>query len=322
MDTLWLGGSGDDDYDEEDSSSLIRIDHQVFAQVTRLVNFATCEEEEGILGLSNSRTTSHQFPSLINNLLHFPTLAHNLFGMYLQAQDDYPSPTTMGVFNQDDTTMQQRTASSQLVLGGVDQTHYLGCLKWHELDISSKSVDTTNTVNGNNNRNSNHGFDDDYNQHTASTNSGNDDNAGVATTVKIEPSYWTLALDAVKVGGTSLTQTNTGDNNLVAVLDSGSSYLVGPQAQVAHLVQLNHAKCFTMENFNGASPQQVACDDPNGFDGAILSSCDDPFFNLQFVIGQETYVLEKEDLMVTVDTLFGEACILRIVGAEGMQVSL
>ncbi|KAL3935090.1 MAG: hypothetical protein SGARI_003115 [Bacillariaceae sp.] len=106
---------------------------------------------------------------------------------------------------------------------------------------------------------------------------------------------------------------------MLAILDSGSSYIVGPQEEVAQLVKMNGAKCFTLQEFDGASPTQVDCDSNEGFDGALLSNCNDPFFNLEFVIDGISYILEKEDLMVQVDTLFGEACILRIVGAIGME---
>mmetsp|Transcript_22135 Transcript_22135/g.52399 ORF Transcript_22135/g.52399 Transcript_22135/m.52399 type:complete len:285 (+) Transcript_22135:418-1272(+) len=57
-DTLRLG---DDD---------IRIPHQVFAHVTHIKDFATCDEEEGIMGLANSMTTTHGFPSVLGNILH------------------------------------------------------------------------------------------------------------------------------------------------------------------------------------------------------------------------------------------------------------
>jgi hypothetical protein len=182
-------------------------------------------------------------------------------------------------------------ASSQLVLGGVDQKHYVGCLQWHSIQ---GVTDTDEVVVEDNNTNES------------------------ATAARVESNYWSLPLDVVKVGGQGMQSTAT---NQLAIVDSGSSYLVGPQQQVAQLVKMNGAKCFTLQNFDGASPKQVNCDNADGFDGALLSNCNDPFFNLEFVIGGTSYILEKEDLMVQVDTLFGEACILRIVGAIGMEVS-
>ncbi len=268
----------------------LRIHNQVFAQVTQIDNFATCEEEEGILGLANALTTSHEFPSLLSNLLDSENiLKHNMFGMYLQSQDDYPTENMQR--NNDNTSDNEPTsATSQLTLGGVDQRQYLGCLQWHNM-LTSVSQD------------------DD----------GNGDQS--VTAARADSNYWSLPLDAVKVGGQTM-DSPTGNAPLLAVLDSGSSYLVGPQAAVAKIAKMNGAKCFTLANFDGASPKQVDCLQDDGFDGAILSSCNDPFFNLEFVISGITYVLEKEDLMVTIETLFGEACILRMVGASGMEVSV
>jgi len=280
-DTLRLG---DDD---------IRIPHQVFAQVTHIQNFATCEEEEGILGLANTMITTHGFPSLLGNILRHSSrnegvnkvLSYNIFGMYLRSDiDDYEG---IDVNNDNENPKE----SSELILGGVNQQHYLGCLKWHDL------VGNANAVTG---------------------------GEGTGSFDK----YWSVQIDDVKVGGTSLNKSPL-SSDLIAVLDSGSSYIVGPQEPVAHLVQLNQAKCFKMNseafvNSDGtekasSDPKEVDCNDPGGFDGAVLNNCDDPFFSVEFIIDGEVYVLEKEDLMVHLDTLFGTVCILRVVASQGMN---
>ena len=72
---------------------------------------------------------------------------------------------------------------------------------------------------------------------------------------------------------------------------------------------------------NGSEPKEVDCNDPGGFDGAVLNNCEDPFFSVEFVIDGEVYVLEKEDLMVHLETIFGTVCILRVVASQGMDVS-
>jgi hypothetical protein len=283
-DTLRLGDDG------------IRVPHQIFAHVTHIQNFATCEQEEGILGLANALTTTHGFPSLLGNILRHSSvndgaskvLPYNIFGMYLRSDvDDYEG---IDVNNVNEKPRQ----SSELILGGVNQEHYLGCLKWH--DLLGGVSDDSNVAEG---------------------------------SITDFEKYWSIKMDDIKVGGTSLNKSSSLAGDLIAVLDSGSSYIVGPQAPVAHMVQLNKAKCFRM-NSDGTDtdnekattdPQEVDCNDPDGFDGAVLNNCDDPFFSVEFIIDGEIYVLEKEDLMVHLDTLFGTVCILRVVASQGMNVS-
>ncbi len=278
-DTLRIGDDG------------IRISHQVFAHVTHIQNFATCENEEGILGLANAMTTSHGFPSLLGNILRHSQVnngaskvfSHNIFGMYLRSDvDDYEG---IDITNENERPRE----SSELILGGVNQEHYLGCLTWHSLLKTSEDLSGSGEF----------------------------------------EKYWSVKLDDVKVGGTSLNKGTTGTGPLIAVLDSGSSYIVGPQAPVAHMVKLNNAKCFRMDQHSvqdgspaTSDPKEVDCDDPGGFDGAVLNNCDDPFFSVEFIIDGRVYVLEKEDLMVHLDTLFGTVCILRVVASQTMNVRI
>ena len=119
--------------------------------------------------------------------------------------------------------------------------------------------------------------------------------------------FWDFALTSVRVGGVDVSTSN------LALLDTGSSYIIGPKAAVAHIAQLNNAKCFTMSN-DDTEPQLTSCSQGT-FDAAVID-CDQPFFNLEFVADDRVYVLEKEDLIIQVGTSFGDACILRLVGND------
>jgi hypothetical protein len=252
------------------------VDEQVFAQVTQLMNFETCESEEGVLGLAFSWISSHNYPSLLSNLEH--TLLHPIFSLYLDAMDDYPPENDEGPppidanGNQEFGKAQPSAFSSQIVFGGVDQKHYEGCLNWHEL--GQFDLDTGLVFVG----------------------------------------YWDFRLDDVRVGGTSL------PTSALALVDSGSSYVVGPLYDVGKFALLNGATCFVFEDEDMSDPKKADCDSKLGWDAAMIE-CDQPFFNLEFVADGVTYVLEKEDLVLRVETSYGDACVLRIVGSNDIPVS-
>ena len=119
--------------------------------------------------------------------------------------------------------------------------------------------------------------------------------------------YWDFKLDAVEVGGTQMPSSS------LAVVDSGSTYVVGPSEAVGQIAQINGANCF--ESMPGKDPIPVACDSPGGFDAAAVD-CDKPFFDLEFKANGVTYVLNKEDLLLTVATSQGTVCLLRLQGSN------
>lgn len=266
--------SGDHCQDVLQLGESIRVEKQVFAQVTALTNFVTCEAEEGVFGLAFSMISSHNYPSLLSNL--DTTLLHSIYSLYLNQNDDYPDETLDFQQQQDADGNVEYGATkpishnSQIVFGGVDQKHYDGCLQWHDLGQ----------------------FRD------------------VATGEKFQ-GYWDFALQKTKVGGTTLPLTDT-----LALVDSGSSYIVGPPQDVSDFAKINQATCFTLED--PENPEEVECGED--FDSAIVD-CNQPFFNLEFVADGATYVMEKEDLILRVQTSFGESCLLRMVGSNGVPVS-
>lgn len=249
---------------------------QVFAQVTSLHNFSTCEAEEGVLGLAFATKTSNDFPSVIQNMIDTDHLQYSMYSLYLNSRDDYPSPGALDEHADDNGNLEygyQRptSASSQIIFGGVDQRHYEGCLQWHNL--------------------------------------GHYDDSKTGGTF---PGFWDFTLQDVRFGGSSVSTSN------LALLDTGSSYVIGPTEAVGKIAKLNGAKCFDM--VQPSKPQLVECSSGD-FDAAVID-CDQPFFNLEFVADSRTYVLEKEDLIIETDTSSGTVCVLRLVGSEGIPVSL
>jgi cathepsin D len=119
--------------------------------------------------------------------------------------------------------------------------------------------------------------------------------------------YWDFKLDGVQVGGTDMPSSS------LAVVDSGSTYVVGPSEAVGQIAKINGATCYTMAP--GENPLQVDCDDPDGFDAAQVD-CEKPFFDLEFKADGATYRLTKEDLLLDISTSQGDVCLLRLQGSN------
>lgn len=110
-------------------------------------------------------------------------------------------------------------------------------------------------------------------------------------------------LDRVSVGGTSLPA------SALALVDSGSTYIVGPAEAIAQIMIINHAECFNMMPDGG--PEWTACDSPDGFDAAAID-CNAPLFSLEFESDGAVYILEKSDLVNVVGTSAGDVCLIRL----------
>jgi hypothetical protein len=138
--------NGDHCQDVSQLGASIRVEHQVFAQATSLHHFSTCEAEEGIIGLAFTMISSHNYPSLLSNLMReselgdSPVLMHSIYSLYLNAHDNYPDQANGGNYSQTDAYenleyggARPTSAKSQIAFGAVDQQHYKGCLQWHDL---------------------------------------------------------------------------------------------------------------------------------------------------------------------------------------------
>mmetsp|Transcript_1347 Transcript_1347/g.3398 ORF Transcript_1347/g.3398 Transcript_1347/m.3398 type:complete len:293 (+) Transcript_1347:2-880(+) len=116
-----------------------------------------------------------------------------------------------------------------------------------------------------------------------------------------------FSLDGVQVGGVQLPSSS------LALVDSGSTYIVGPSDAIGAIAQVNNAICFSM--VPNRDPQQIPCDSPFGFDAAAVD-CDQPFFDLEFQADGVTYRLNKHDLLLDIETSLGDVCILRLQGSN------
>jgi hypothetical protein len=117
-------------------------------------------------------------------------------------------------------------------------------------------------------------------------------------------------MDGIKVGDMMLQSAN------LAIIDSGSTYIVGPSEDVAAFAEYNDAYCFVM-NSEGVIDQhsQISCTEYGGFDVAIFE-CDAPFIPLEFTLDGKSYVFESDDLLMEYDTEDGNFCMLRIQGSS------
>ncbi|CAM9387536.1 unnamed protein product [Choristocarpus tenellus] len=98
--------------------------------------------------------------------------------------------------------------------------------------------------------------------------------------------YWQIDLDDVKVEGTSSTSVNT------AIVDSGTSLLVGPSAEVEVLAKKVGAIKF--------------------LNGEYIIPCTAQLPALTFTIGGKDYTLEGEDYIINA----GKVCLLAIMGMD------
>jgi len=122
--------------------------------------------------------------------------------------------------------------------------------------------------------------------------------------------YWDFRLDDVQCGGKSLQSTDLG------IADSGSTYIIGPSADVGAFAEMNKAMCFSFNTYGEVDNDSATlCDNPGGFDIAVVD-CDSPFFPLEFFADGAKYTLDKDDLVLHVDTDNGPLCVLRMNGSE------
>jgi len=126
--------------------------------------------------------------------------------------------------------------------------------------------------------------------------------------------YWDFKLDSVRLGDSPL----AADNSL-GLVDSGSTYVVGPVDAVGYVAEQNQAACFNMDDTD--NPEVVDCTAPFGFDAASIDCDQKTFLPIEFVADGVSYYLGREELVEVIETSMGPLCLLRLQGNRDIPVS-
>jgi hypothetical protein len=263
------------------------VENQIFAQATSLRNLTQHCDELGILGLGFSDISSHEFPFVLSNLKG--QLRDPVFSLHLNPNDDCPTSMVGGLLPGEKPI----SSSSEIMFGGANQDHYQDCLQWH--DLGQFRVKQGEAFKG----------------------------------------YWDFHLDGVQVGdegkfsvhafevmrsGRSqqpvrLVGAEIESSNL-ALVDSGSTLLVGSREIVGRTVKKLGAQCLVLVDSQGGNFEEVECGDPSGFELAAVP-CVGSLPPLKFIADGRTYTIDKADLLKQIDTSVGSIFLFKIVGAPG-----
>lgn len=251
----------------------IEIENQVFGEVTSLEHFETCAVEEGVFGLAFSMAFN-SYPEGATPLKNLATkLRHPVFSLFLDDQEDYPPLSDMTLEEVQPDAHGNSKHGKAPATGAHSELVFGGVNQKHyEGCISWHDLGQFSLQDG-------------------STFQG----------------YWDFKLDAVKLGDSPLAAAST-----LALVDSGSTYIVGPVDAIGYAAEQNQAVCFNMKG--GGDPEIVDCSNPFGFDAASVD-CDQPTFHeLEFVADGASYFLGREELVDVIETSMGPLCLLRLAG--------
>lgn len=119
--------------------------------------------------------------------------------------------------------------------------------------------------------------------------------------------YWSFRLQKVRVADQDL---STG---AVAIIDSGSTIVIGPPVDISAFAKVNAIECFKFDLAGEAYP--VPCYNAEGFDVAA-TLCSNNIVPLQFITEDGSlYELGAKELFLKVDTGSGEICVVRVVAS-------
>lgn len=240
----------------------IIIPNQTFAEVIHFAEYEICSGEEGIFGLaySNILGGTHgdhhiTFPSALYSLksiLRYPIFSVN----FDSSIDDYPIPISPSVLMDfiisNDTSknissiikeedIRPKSSSSQIIFGAIDHQLYNGCINWHngvnladaiEQSINNIGEDMDDIIYG-------EGRTDDVDNNVEDE-VDNDNNKTPPSIVNDFAGLWAIGIDNVIIDTISLPSSQ----RVAGVIDTGSTFLIGPSDAVGLYCTLNNVDCY------------------------------------------------------------------------------
>ena len=253
----------------------LTVPDQVFAQITGFLNYERCSGEEGLLGLA----MNGEQPSVLDTLKS--SLRYPIFSLYLDETDDYPDEDDV---EEDIEIEEEPDGDFDVILEDVGGSHA----------VSANSAMVLGGVH--------HQYYDGCLHWLDSTTIETDDGETI-------DGLWNFRLDAVRMKDQALPRSQ------VAVLDSGSTFLVGPLEAVGQIATMNDMICLDM---GWDDPVEVDCNDEEGFDLATID-CDKTMPDLELQANGVSFTIPGEDLIDEVLTFLGPICVLQLAAGIGLD---
>lgn len=236
----------------------IRVPGQYFAEVDTVKKLNSCGNEVGIMGMGWGIGASHGYPTTFENMVSQSLVRWPVFTFVLDDQQD--------------------KSVSELILGGINQNYYEGCMTWHSLGQFQSDGG------------------------------------------KVFAGFWDIKLKDILVGDKNSKRPLTSVMSLTAaIVDSGTTFLVGPVSDVGLIASGFGARCVNVDD--QGQQVDISCNDPGGFTYA-LTDCKSRSKNaksLDFLIDDEVYSFSERDLTVDLGD-DGLVCYLGIAASAGTNL--
>lgn len=253
----------------------------VFAQITDMESYEPCSGEEGMMGLGLAALRSVDYSNLLDGLTD--QLANPMMSLYFNSgTDDYDDDG--GFLDLDDKAFEVEEDDG----GNLEFNFDFSGLLAGSHAATANSAMTLGGVN--------------YKYYEGCLNWHPLADAPEAVDGESLDGFWIFNLDSVRAGEHELT---TGG---LAIVDSGSTLLIGPVDAVGKYAASNGMQCFDM---TWDEPTPVDCDNAEGFDLAV-KDCNEPMTDLELVANGVTYPIYGEELLEEVDTFAGAVCVLQL----------